>query len=76
MEFVAGNIYGATLFPSFAFLNISYAMIFLLGTGIIAAYTDRSTGQLNAMLLQALAMYLFEWFILAVIFTLGAMRSS
>ena len=76
MEFVAGNTYGATLFPSFAAFNISYAMIFLPGTGILAAYTDPSTGQLTAMFPQALAMYLFAWFILVVIFTIGAVRSS
>ena len=51
-------------------------MIYLPGTGILAAYTDRATGELNAEFPQALAIYLWAWFTLAVIFTIGAVRSS
>lgn len=36
MDFVAGNTFGATVFPSYAAFNLSYAMIFVPGTGIIA----------------------------------------
>jgi succinate-acetate transporter protein len=51
-------------------------MIYLPGSGILAAYTDSKTGELNAQFPQALAMYLWAWFILTVIFTVAAMRSS
>ncbi|KAJ4412370.1 hypothetical protein N0V91_000842, partial [Didymella pomorum] len=92
MEFVAGNTFGATVFPSYAAFNFSYAMIYIPGTGIIAcessllnrswsaidsaaAYTD-SSGQLRSEFGQALAMYCWAWFILTVIFTVAAIRSS
>ncbi|KAM0195372.1 hypothetical protein ACHAPC_000567 [Botrytis cinerea] len=42
----------------------------------MAAYTDPETGQLNSQFATALAMYLWAWFILTVIFTVAAMRSS
>jgi succinate-acetate transporter protein len=76
MEFVSGNTFGATVFPSYGAFNLSYALIYLPGSGILAAYTDTTTGELNAMFPQALAMYLWAWFILTVIFTVAAMRSS
>ncbi|KAL2843045.1 hypothetical protein BJX68DRAFT_270370 [Aspergillus pseudodeflectus] len=57
-------------FGGFAAFNFSYAMIFLPGTGIMAAYTDAETGELRAEFHQALAMYLIAWFILTVIFTI------
>ncbi|KAK5048569.1 hypothetical protein LTR84_005660 [Exophiala bonariae] len=75
MEFVAGNTFGATVFPSYAAFNLSYAMIYIPGTGILSSYTDES-GQLNAQFPQALAMYVWAWFILTAIFTVAAMRSS
>lgn len=51
-------------------------MIYLPGSGIIASYTDPKTGELNEMFPQALAMYVWAWFILTMIFTVAAMRSS
>jgi hypothetical protein len=51
-------------------------MIYLPGTGILAAYTDKATGELNAEFPQALAIYIWAWFTLAMIFTIGAVRSS
>jgi succinate-acetate transporter protein len=76
MEFVAGNTFGATVFPSYGAFNLSYAMIYLPGSGILASCTDKATGELNAQFPQALAMYIWAWFILTVIFTMAAMRSS
>ncbi|ATZ48287.1 hypothetical protein BCIN_03g05160 [Botrytis cinerea B05.10] len=76
MEFFRGNTFGATVFPSYGAFNLSYAMIYLPGSGIMAAYTDPETGQLNSQFATALAMYLWAWFILTVIFTVAAMRSS
>lgn len=51
-------------------------MIYLPGSGIIAAYTDKNTGALSPEFNQALAMYVWAWFILTVIFTVAAVRSS
>lgn len=51
-------------------------MIYLPGTGIIESYTDPTTGTLNDQFAQAIAFYLWAWFILTVIFTISAMRSS
>jgi len=76
MEFVSGNTFGATVFPSYGAFNLSYAMIYLPGSGIMAAYTDPATGELNSQFPNALAMYLWAWFILTVIYTIAAMRSS
>ena len=76
MEFCSGNTFGATVFPSYGAFNLSYAMIYIPGTGILAAYTDSKTGMLNEQFPQALAMYVWAWLILTVIFTIAAMRSS
>jgi uncharacterized protein len=51
-------------------------MIYFPGSGILAAYTDKAAGELNDQFPNALAMYLWAWFILTVIFTVAAMRSS
>ncbi|THZ82600.1 hypothetical protein D6C84_05680 [Aureobasidium pullulans] len=76
MEFVAGNTFGATVFPSYAAFNFSYAMIYIPGTGILTSYTNPTTGQLTPDFNNALGMYCWAWFILTVIFTIAAMRSS
>lgn len=68
--------FGATVFPSYGAFNLSYAMIFIPGTGIIASYTDPKTGELTPQFSQALAMYVWAWFILTAIFTVSAMRAS
>lgn len=51
-------------------------MIYLPGSGILEAYTDKTTGQLNSQFHNALGIWLWAWFILTVIFTVAAMRSS
>jgi len=75
IEFIAGNTFGATVFPSYGAFNLSYAMIYIPGTGIMASYTD-ANGQIKPEFGNALAMYLWAWFILTVIYTMAAMRSS
>jgi len=76
MEFIAGNTFGATVFPSYGAFNISYAMIYLPGSGILAAYTDPTTGTLTDEFNQALGLYYFAWFIVTFLFAVGAIRSS
>ena len=51
-------------------------MIFIPGTGILAAYTNAKTGELIGEFTQDLALFLWPWFILSVIFTVAATRSS
>ncbi|CAJ2504646.1 Uu.00g120400.m01.CDS01 [Anthostomella pinea] len=76
MEFVTGNTFGATVFSSFGGFNLAYAFIFLPGSGIIAAYTDAETGLPTPEFSQAVAMFVWGWFILSTIFTFAAARSS
>lgn len=40
------------------------------------AYTDKATGEISPQFNQAVAMYVWAWFILTVIYTIAAMRSS
>ncbi|KIL85025.1 hypothetical protein FAVG1_11897 [Fusarium avenaceum] len=75
MEFITGNTFGTAVFMSYGAFNISYSMIYLPGSGIIAAYVDDS-GVLSPDFQQAIAMYLWAWFILTVIYTVAAVRSS
>ncbi|KAL7894089.1 GPR1/FUN34/yaaH family domain-containing protein [Trichoderma sp. TUCIM 5745] len=75
MEFIAGNTFGATVFPAYAALSLSFALIFIPGSGIIDAYSD-AEGHPLPEFNQALALYLWSWFILNAIFTVAATRSS
>ncbi|KAJ5387410.1 hypothetical protein N7509_009951 [Penicillium cosmopolitanum] len=75
-ELITGNTFGGTLFCAYAAFNFAYAMIFLPGTGIIAAYTDPTTGEISGEFEQAVGVFLLAWFILTVIMSIGAMRSS
>lgn len=64
------------MFTSYGAFNVSYGMIYLPGSGIIAAYTDPITGALSPEFAQSIALYLWAWFILTVLFTVAAMHSS
>jgi succinate-acetate transporter protein len=68
--------FGATVFPSYAAFNLSYALIYIPGSGILSAYTDATTGALRPEFNQALALYLWVWFIITVLYTVAAMRST
>ncbi|KAI0164554.1 GPR1/FUN34/yaaH family-domain-containing protein [Hypoxylon sp. FL1284] len=76
LEFVIGNTFGATLFSTYAAFNLSYAMIFIPGSGIMAAYKDPETGALMPEFNQAIAMFAWSWFIVSVVFTVATMRRS
>ena len=67
---------GATVFSAYAGFNVAYALIFIPGTGVLAAYTDTTTGKPLPELNQALALLLWAWFVLSVIFTVAATRAS
>ncbi|KAL4784716.1 GPR1/FUN34/yaaH family-domain-containing protein [Aspergillus varians] len=68
--------FGATLWFSYSVFNFSYAMIYIPGTGIIAAYTDPSAGVLSPEFNQAVAIYLWAWFIVNMFYTIAAVRFS
>ncbi|KAH9884556.1 GPR1/FUN34/yaaH family-domain-containing protein [Xylariomycetidae sp. FL2044] len=76
MEFFTGNTFGATVFNSYGAFNLAYALIYLPGSGIIDAYIDPETSALSPEFNQAVAMFVWGWFIMSVIFTLAAVRSS
>jgi len=76
MEFISGNTFGATVFSSYGAFNISYAMIYLPGSGIVAAYPDKATGLLTPEFDQALGLYYTAWFIVTFLFAVGAVRAS
>ncbi|MCJ1305790.1 hypothetical protein MMC08_008606, partial [Hypocenomyce scalaris] len=68
--------FGATVFSSYGAFNISYSMIYLPGSGIVAAYTDSATGQLSPEFDQALGLYYTAWCIVTFLFAVGACRAS
>ena len=51
-------------------------MIYLPGSGIVAAYTDSATGQLSPEFDQALGLYYTAWCIVTFLFAVGACRAS
>ena len=51
-------------------------MIYIPGTGILAAYTDAETGALSPEFNQAIAIYLWAWFIVNTLYVVAAVRSS
>lgn len=55
---------------------MAYALIYLPGSGILSAYTDPTSGEPLPEFPQALAMFIWAWFIVSVIFTVAATRSS
>jgi succinate-acetate transporter protein len=51
-------------------------MVYLPGSGFLAAYTDSATGELNSQFANALRIWIWAWSILTTIFVIGSMRSS
>ncbi|CAJ2506923.1 Uu.00g081090.m01.CDS01 [Anthostomella pinea] len=75
IDFVAGNAFGATVFSAYGAFNLAYSLIFLPGSGILASYAD-GNGGLKPEFEQAVALFVWQWFIITVIFTIGAIRSN
>jgi len=70
-EFAQGNVFGATAFSSYGGFWLSYAAIFLPGSGIITAYGSNAT-ELN----NAVGIFLATWFIVTFFFLITATRIS
>jgi len=73
-EFASNNTFGATAFTSYGAFWISYGIIFIPGSGILAAYTAETTpkGDLD----NAVAYFLAAWFIFTTCMFMASLRSS
>ncbi len=69
-EFKTGNTLGATAFTSYGAFWLSFAAIFIPGTGILAALTTSGT------LHSALGIYLLAWGIFTFLMFLGSLRTT
>lgn len=69
-EFKTGNTLGATAFTSYGAFWLSFAAIFIPGTGILAALA--TSGALHS----ALGLYLLAWGIFTFLMFLGSLRTT
>jgi len=70
-EFATGNTFGATAFTSYGAFWISYALIFIPGTGVLEAYVKAPADLENAV-----AFFLTAWFIFTFCMFIASLRSS
>lgn len=69
-EFPGGNVFGATAFTSYGAFWMSYAIILLPGSGVLAAFED------PAELHSALGIYLITWFIVTFLLFIVALKKT
>ncbi|KAL0579073.1 hypothetical protein V5O48_002915 [Marasmius crinis-equi] len=69
-EFPKGNTFGATAFTSYGAFWLSYATIFIPGSGVLAAYTDKKEQA------SAVGIYLMTWMTVTFLFFIVALRKS
>jgi len=70
-EFPRGNVFGGSAFSSYGAFWLSYATIFIPGSGILAAYEGK-----NDDLSSAIGIYLITWFIVTFLFFIASLRKS
>ncbi|KAH9836830.1 FUN34 transmembrane protein [Rhodofomes roseus] len=70
-EFACANTFGATAFTMYGAFWMSYATVFIPGSGITAAYADAASDEATA-----LGIYLMMWFIVTFLLLLGSLRRS
>jgi len=75
-EFACGNTFGATAFSSYGAFWISFGIIFLPGSGILAAYDPTSPGVLPGDAHNAVAFFLMAWFIFTFCMLLASLRTN
>ncbi|KAI1823069.1 GPR1/FUN34/yaaH family-domain-containing protein [Xylaria intraflava] len=75
IDFCAGNAFGATVFCSYGAFNLAYSTIFVPGSGVLAAYSTPE-GIPKPEFSQAVALFVWSWFIVTVIFTIGACQAN
>ncbi|KAL5534963.1 hypothetical protein ACEPAF_3054 [Sanghuangporus sanghuang] len=69
-EFAAGNTFGATAFSSYGAFWISWAVIEIPDSGVIAAYDNEDD------LANALGFYLAAWFMFTFMMLIASLRSN
>jgi len=69
-EFASANTFGATAFSMYGAFWMSYATIFIPGSGILTSYTSASE------LSNALGIYLMMWFIVTFLLFVASLRRS
>ncbi|KAG6877282.1 hypothetical protein C0993_008876 [Termitomyces sp. T159_Od127] len=69
-EFPRGNVFGATVLTLYGAFWMSYATIFIPGSGVMAAYTD------SVEFANAFGMYLIVWFMLTLLFIPPILRRN
>jgi len=72
-EFPRGNVFGGTAFTSYGAFWLSYATIFIPGSGISAAYPSSTT---SSEFSSAIGIYLFTWFIITFLLLVASLRKS
>lgn len=70
-EFASGNTFGATAFTSYGGFWISFATLYIPGSGILAAY-DGKTAELES----ALGVYLITWFVVTFLLLIASLRRN
>ncbi|KAI1327897.1 GPR1/FUN34/yaaH family-domain-containing protein [Xylariaceae sp. FL0255] len=75
IDFCAGNAFGATVFCGYGAFNLAYATNFIPGSGILAAYSTPE-GVPTDEFYQAIALFIWSWFIITFIFTVGASQAN
>jgi len=70
-EFPKGNAFGATAFTSYGAFWMSFATLYIPGSGILAAYTDKPE-ELDS----ALAIYLITWFMFTFFMFIASLRKN
>lgn len=69
-EFATGNTFGATAFTSYGGFWLSFASLYVPGSGILTAYSN------PAELRSALGIYLITWFAFTFIMLIAALRRN
>jgi succinate-acetate transporter protein len=72
-EFVAGNTFGATAFSSYGAFWLSFATLFIPGSGIADAYKAAPAAKMED---DAIGIFLMAWMVLTFLFFIGSLRKS
>lgn len=73
-EFICGNTFGAVAFMTFGSFWLSYCVLLIPFFGVISAF--EVNGELSPSFNQAVAIYLWAWFIVVFIIILASFKSS
>jgi len=71
-EFATGNTFGATAFTSYGSFWLSFACLFIPGTGIGDAYAKAPKGMED----DAIGIFLMAWMVLTALFFIATLRKN